>query len=63
MRVLIEIFFVLSVSGLILKAMSEPSDKKSDYDKGYDEGYRKAKLIYECDHDRVECEILKRDTI
>lgn len=28
----------------------------------YKQGYHDAKLIYECDHDRTECEILK-DTL
>lgn len=30
--------------------------------KSYESGYKDAKLIYECDHDRTECEILK-DTL
>lgn len=28
---------------------------------GYNKGYHDARTLYECDHDRTECEILKEE--
>jgi hypothetical protein len=35
--------------------------EQSGYNSGEIDGYRRAKSIYECDHDRSECEMLNEN--
>lgn len=45
---------------LILEVENSKSEYNRGHDVGYEKGYHEAKLIYECDHDRSECEILSK---
>lgn len=47
--------FILFVGCVVIYFKEE----KSTYRLGYESGYKDAKIIYECDHDRSECEIIK----
>lgn len=58
---------ILICLGIILGIITDNLIKNNydipiTYNKGYSVCYKRAKLIYECDHDRTECEILK-DTL
>lgn len=44
------------------EAFKDITESKNKETGEYQQGYKDAKLIYECDHDRTECEILK-DTL
>lgn len=53
---------IISLFGLILKQeLEEDSAYKKGIKQGYSDGYKKARLLYECDHDKAECEILNEE--
>lgn len=54
--------FSLFVLYLIIKTVVIIAPNKTDESEEYKQGYRDAKLLYECDHDRTECELIK-DTL
>lgn len=35
--------------------------KDTAYKQGYSKGYHDARILYECEHDNAECEILKEE--
>lgn len=56
------IYFIGVAMGTLLGFSIYRKDYGNGYNKGYKLGYNDSKLIYECDHDRAECEIIK-DTL
>ena len=45
--------------GLFIGLDAGRNEGKQLNDAYYENGYKKAKLIYQCDHDKAECELLK----
>ena len=54
------ILLVVNSTLLILEVSNSKTEYKRGHDSGYKKGYHDAKLIYECEHDQTECEILSK---
>lgn len=59
MREFVIVLLSIALIGTIAK---KEMDSGKLYKKAYSSGYKRAKLLYECDHDRTECELIK-DTL
>ena len=51
------VLILIGTAFLVAQAVIVISNEKEK--EVYQSGYKDAKLIYECDHDRAECEIIK----
>ncbi len=55
------IFILIGTGFLVTKAVIIITSESDKQKQSYKSGYHDARLIYECDHDRSECEMLNEN--